>query len=122
MSPAFWSTEKWADMVGLETAKWSDNSPADIGRLRSSCSTRRRVGSERALNTLFKSLYLANHRTIVKRQFRSTGKPRNGAAPETSKRITLRAAPLIDPAYPSRKKSVTPYRPFFFLDTRKGRA
>src|SRR5580658_3775204 len=58
-------------MVGLETAKWSDNSPADIGRLRSSCSTRRRVGSERALNTLFTSLYLANHRTIVKRQFRS---------------------------------------------------
>src|SRR5271169_6751182 len=59
-------------MVGLETAKWSDNSPADIGRLRSSCSTRRRVASERALNTLFTSLYLANHRTIVKRQFRST--------------------------------------------------
>src|SRR5271168_2239411 len=70
ISPAFWSTEKWADMVGLETAKWSDNSPADIGRLRSSCSTRRRVGSERALNTLFTNLYLANHLTIVKPQFR----------------------------------------------------
>src|SRR5271168_4949921 len=67
ISPAFWSTEKWADMVGLETAKWSDNSPADMGRWRSSCSTRRRVGSERALNTLFTSLYLANHRIIVKR-------------------------------------------------------
>src|SRR5580704_6560006 len=61
-------------MVGLETAKWSDNSPADIGRLRSSCSTRRRVGSERALNTLFTSLYLANHRTIVKRQFRTASR------------------------------------------------
>src|SRR3954468_10011779 len=66
MSPASCSTAKWADMVGFDTGKWSDNSPADIGRLRNSCRTRRRVGSESALNTLFTYLYLANYLNIVK--------------------------------------------------------
>ena len=53
MSPASCSTAKWADMVGFDTGKWSDSSPADIGRSRNSCSTRRRVGSESALNAFF---------------------------------------------------------------------
>src|SRR5512144_1089002 len=70
ISPASCSTAKWADMVGFDTTKWSDSSPADIGRSRSSCSTRRRVGSESALNTLFTFLYLAKHRSIVKRRVR----------------------------------------------------
>ena len=35
-SPASRSTEKWADMVGLETGKWSASSPADFGPWRSS--------------------------------------------------------------------------------------
>src|SRR6478672_5643391 len=62
MSPASCSTAKWADMVGFDTGKWSDSSPADIARSPNSCSTRRRVGSESALNTLFTHLYLANYR------------------------------------------------------------
>ena len=57
-------------MVGLETAKWSESSPADMGRWRRSWRTRRRVGSERALKTVSTSLYLANYLTIVKRFFR----------------------------------------------------
>src|SRR3954463_7460593 len=66
MSPASCSTAKWADMVGFDTGKWSDSSPADIGRSRNSCRTRRRVGSESALNTLFTDLYLANYLNTVK--------------------------------------------------------
>src|SRR4029450_13536150 len=69
MSPASCSTAKWADMVGFDTAKRSDSSPADIGRSRSNCSTRRRVGSDSALNTLFTIRYLAKYRNIVKRNF-----------------------------------------------------
>src|ERR1700689_5953406 len=60
------SAAKWADMVGLETAKRSESSPADIGRLRSSCSTRRRVGSESALNTPGMHRHLANYLNDVK--------------------------------------------------------
>ena len=48
---ASFSTAKCADIVGLETSNWSLSSPALIGPLRRSCSTRRRVGSERALKT-----------------------------------------------------------------------
>src|SRR6187401_760322 len=58
-------------MVGFDTGKWSDSSPADRGRSRKSCSTRRRVGSASALNTLFTDLYLANYLNIVKRQRRA---------------------------------------------------
>src|SRR5690606_9756496 len=43
------STAKCADIVGLETSNWSLSSPAVMGRWRSSCNTRRRVGSDRAL-------------------------------------------------------------------------
>src|SRR5688572_6869320 len=68
MRPAPCSTAKCADIVGFDTAKCSDSSPAAMGRSRSSCSTRRRVGSDSALNTWFTNLYLANHRTIVKRR------------------------------------------------------
>src|SRR3954468_3418688 len=70
MSPASCSTAKWADMVGLDTANGPASPPADIGRSRRSCSTRRRVGSDSALNTLFTVLYLANHLIIVKHQRR----------------------------------------------------
>src|SRR5580704_7048722 len=59
--PASRSVAKCADMVGLETAKCSESSPAVIGFLRSSCNTRRRVGSESALNTPLTNRYLANH-------------------------------------------------------------
>ncbi len=65
--PVSCSTAKWADMVGFETGKCSESSPADIGRWCSSCSTRRRVGSDSALNTRLTVLCLANHLTIVKR-------------------------------------------------------
>src|SRR3954453_3396132 len=75
MSPASCSTAKWADIVGFDTGKWSESSPADIGRSRNSCRTRRRVGSESALNTLFTGLYLAKHLNIVKDERRHT---RNG--------------------------------------------
>src|SRR3954468_9849459 len=75
MSPASCSTAKWADMVGFDTGKWSDSSPADIGRSRNSCRTRRRVGSESALNTLFTDLYLANYLNIVKGERPDTPSP-----------------------------------------------
>src|SRR6476619_2139694 len=71
MSPASCSTAKWAVIVGFDTGNWSDSSPADIGRSRNSCNTRRRVGSDSALNTLFTVLYLATYLNIVKRKERS---------------------------------------------------
>src|SRR5262245_9910512 len=73
--PTFWAsmrsasckTLKCADIVGFETSKCSASSPAERGCSRSSCRTRRRVGSDSALKTRFTSRCLANHLNVVKR-------------------------------------------------------
>src|SRR5208282_908689 len=97
--PASCRTEKWADMVGLETAKWSASSPAERDRSRRSCRTRRRVGSERALKTRFTFLYLANHRTIVKPFLALAKSPRMpGGAVTLDRARTSTANPAAGPS------------------------
>src|SRR5262245_1332394 len=74
MRSASCRTLKCADIVGFETSKWSASSPADNGPVRSSCRTRRRVGSASALNTRFTSRYLANYRNVCQ-VHRSSARP-----------------------------------------------
>src|SRR5262249_44717964 len=77
-------------MVGLETGKWSESSPADIGRSFRSSSTARRVGSDRALNTAFIGRYLAKYRIDVQRRRgarpKEEARSRSGPAPQRRRR------------------------------------
>jgi hypothetical protein len=67
-SPASRKTAKWADIVGFDTSNSAANSPAVLGPFLKISSTRRRVGSDSALNTLVMILYLANHLNDVNPQ------------------------------------------------------